>query len=72
MYVCLCNALTDADIKRAAAGAHRPAEVFAACSCRAQCGSCVKTVCALIGACLLEANDATAGTPGVQAIAKAA
>ena len=72
MYVCLCNALTDADIKQAAAGAQRPAEVFAACRCRAQCGSCVKTVCALIGLCLAEANDAMAGAQGVQVTAKAA
>jgi bacterioferritin-associated ferredoxin len=54
VYVCLCNALTDADIRLAAArdGLTRPAEVFAACRCRAQCGTCVRTVCGLIGTCL--------------------
>ena len=45
----LCNALTDADVRRAvlAGGARRPAEVFAACGCRAQCGSCVRALCDL-------------------------
>jgi bacterioferritin-associated ferredoxin len=49
MYVCVCNALTDADVRQAvlACGARRPAEVFAACGCRAQCGSCVRALCDL-------------------------
>jgi bacterioferritin-associated ferredoxin len=59
VYVCLCNALTDSDIRDAAmhGGAQRPAEVFAACRCRAQCGTCVRTVCALIGMCLRQPGD---------------
>jgi bacterioferritin-associated ferredoxin len=63
VYICLCNALTDADIRRAATadGARRPAEVFAACRCRAQCGTCVKSVCALLGLGLREARDAVSG-----------
>ncbi len=44
MYVCLCNALTDRQVKQAAAttGATKPSQVYAACGCRAQCGQCVK------------------------------
>ena len=44
MYICICNALTDRDIHRAATveGARRPLEVFAACRCRVQCGTCVR------------------------------
>jgi bacterioferritin-associated ferredoxin len=43
MYVCLCNALTDRDVSRASAqGACRPAEILAACNCRAQCGTCAR------------------------------
>lgn len=44
VYICICNALTDRDIHRAAtaAGARRPLEVFAACRCRVQCGTCVR------------------------------
>lgn len=58
MYVCICNALTDSDIKTAARdGANRPAEVFAACRCRAQCGTCVRAVCTILG--FKSAPDAT-------------
>jgi bacterioferritin-associated ferredoxin len=44
VYVCICNAITDGDIRRAATvdGARRTAEVYAACHCRAQCGACVR------------------------------
>jgi bacterioferritin-associated ferredoxin len=40
MYVCLCNALTDRQVKQAAAtaGTTKPSSVYAACGCRAQCG----------------------------------
>jgi bacterioferritin-associated ferredoxin len=46
VYVCLCNALSDAEVRRAATllGACRPAEVFHACGCRAQCGTCARTM----------------------------
>jgi bacterioferritin-associated ferredoxin len=46
LYICLCNALTDTDVRRAAiiSGARRPAEVFDACGCRAQCGTCAVTL----------------------------
>ena len=51
MYVCSCNALTDVQMRRVIDehGADRPAAVFAACNCRAQCGTCVPSVCALLG-----------------------
>ncbi|WP_431284459.1 (2Fe-2S)-binding protein [Humitalea sp. 24SJ18S-53] len=49
MYVCLCNALTDHHVRDAASeGAKRPAEVHAACGCRAQCGSCVKAMLTML------------------------
>jgi bacterioferritin-associated ferredoxin len=46
VYICICNALTERDIERATqeVGADRPAAVFAACRCRAQCGNCVRSV----------------------------
>jgi bacterioferritin-associated ferredoxin len=45
MYVCLCNALSDAQVDRAVRdGARRPRDVYAACGCRAQCGGCTKTI----------------------------
>jgi bacterioferritin-associated ferredoxin len=45
MYVCLCNQLTDRDVREAAtAGARRPSEVYRACGCAMRCGSCTRTL----------------------------
>jgi bacterioferritin-associated ferredoxin len=49
MFVCLCNALDDRQVRQAVRdGAHRPREVYAACGCRAQCGGCTKTLLGII------------------------
>ncbi|MDJ0389635.1 (2Fe-2S)-binding protein [Roseomonas sp. E05] len=49
MYVCLCNGLTDTQIRGAIdAGARRPKEVYAACNCSAQCGCCTGTMLSII------------------------
>jgi bacterioferritin-associated ferredoxin len=45
MYICLCNALTDHHVRAAArAGATRPSEIYRACGCAAQCGTCSANV----------------------------
>jgi bacterioferritin-associated ferredoxin len=50
VYVCLCNALTDRQVRQAAAdaGTTKPSSVYAACGCRAQCGQCVRALVALL------------------------
>ncbi|HTI01153.1 MAG TPA: (2Fe-2S)-binding protein [Acidisoma sp.] len=50
VYVCLCNALTDRQVKAAAEAANttKPSEVYAACGCRAQCGNCIKRLLHII------------------------
>jgi bacterioferritin-associated ferredoxin len=49
MYICLCNALTDGQIKDAlAAGAKKPRDVYAACNCAGQCGNCARTIQVMI------------------------
>ena len=50
VYVCLCNALTDRQVKQAAAslGSTKPSSVYAACGGRAQCGQCAKALVALL------------------------
>jgi len=49
MIVCLCNALSDAQLAEAIArGARRPHDVYAACSCKAQCGTCTRTILGLL------------------------
>jgi bacterioferritin-associated ferredoxin len=59
MVVCHCNHLTDRQVAAAiAAGAARPAEVYAGCGCGAQCGCCCKTILGML-------RDAPAGgAPG--------
>jgi bacterioferritin-associated ferredoxin len=49
MVVCHCNRLTAAQVVAAiAAGASRPAEVYAGCGCGAQCGCCCRTILDLL------------------------
>jgi bacterioferritin-associated ferredoxin len=49
MYVCLCNALTDAQLRAAAsAGAARVRDLYAGCGCEAQCGGCAASVLAIL------------------------
>lgn len=49
VYICLCHALTEADVRQAAAdGVQRAGEFYAACGCRAQCGSCARKVICLL------------------------
>ena len=49
MYVCICNALTEKQIREALAA--RPADVRAVYrhhDCKPQCGRCVAEVCAML------------------------
>jgi len=67
MYVCLCNALTDRQVRQAVAdGACRPREVYGACGCRAQCSSCARAMLATIrdaAAALAPGGRQTAAEP---------
>ncbi len=57
MYVCLCNALTDRDVRHhTAAGGLSVSMVYEACGCRPQCGKCV----AYVRQMLREGGDAAA------------
>jgi bacterioferritin-associated ferredoxin len=45
MYVCLCNALTDRDLRpHTASGSSSVSMVYRACGCQPQCGKCVPFV----------------------------
>lgn len=49
MYICICNALCERDVRRAIRdGAGRPRDVYAGCGCNAQCGCCTATILDLI------------------------
>ncbi len=44
MYICLCNALTDGDLRPHTGGACSVSMVYQACGCQPQCGKCVPFV----------------------------
>jgi bacterioferritin-associated ferredoxin len=49
MIICLCNALTDQQLSDAVVqGARRPRDVYAACACKAQCGTCTRAILCMI------------------------
>ena len=49
MYVCVCNGVTDRDIRQAAqAGCGSVAELTMRTGCGACCGSCVEMACQLL------------------------
>ncbi|GAA2085385.1 (2Fe-2S)-binding protein [Actinomadura alba] len=49
MYVCICHAVTEDDVRgRITAGAASVKEVRAACGMPPGCGSCTKRLCALV------------------------
>jgi len=44
MYVCLCNGLTDRDLRNSADGSCSVAMVYRSLGCEPQCGKCVPFV----------------------------
>jgi bacterioferritin-associated ferredoxin len=61
LYICLCNAITDTDIAQAVEqGAARPCEVYTACGCRAQCGSCARKIVTMLRSLLPAEPDLVA------------
>ena len=50
-YICLCNGITDEDVRRAVCcGARRPKEVYDSAGHRAQCGKCTRDILAILRA----------------------
>ena len=59
MYVCLCNGLTDAEVRDAAiAGAVRPSDVYRACGRVVDCGGCAPTLRRILNEAGRSAEDA--------------
>jgi bacterioferritin-associated ferredoxin len=49
MYVCICNAVTEHDVRSCmAAGAVSAKDVKSACGMKPGCGQCTKRLCALV------------------------
>ncbi|CAN3980222.1 (2Fe-2S)-binding protein [Kitasatospora purpeofusca] len=50
MYVCMCHAVTEDQVKRAIdAGADTPRRIAKGCKAGTDCGSCVRRIQALLG-----------------------
>jgi len=50
-YICLCNGITDEEVRRAVCcGARRPKEVYEAAGHRAQCGRCTRDILVILRA----------------------
>jgi bacterioferritin-associated ferredoxin len=50
MYVCMCHAVTEDQVKQAIdAGANSPRQVAQGCKAGTDCGSCVRRIQALLG-----------------------
>ncbi|HEU5156317.1 MAG TPA: (2Fe-2S)-binding protein [Streptosporangiaceae bacterium] len=55
MYVCVCHAVTEDEVReRAAAGATSAKAVRAACGMRPGCGACVRRISAVLAECAAE------------------
>lgn len=48
MYVCICNALKDRQIKAEASDVKSVGEVFRRCGARPQCGKCLPDIAKMI------------------------
>jgi bacterioferritin-associated ferredoxin len=73
VYVCLCNSVTESDIRQAvAAGCGGMTELTMRTGCGSTCGSCVPDACELLEeararlASLPEADDGVVAFPGIQ------
>jgi bacterioferritin-associated ferredoxin len=60
MYICLCNALTDRDVRAHSDSGCSVSMVYRALGCEPQCGKCVPLVCQM----LRQENAATADVGG--------
>ncbi len=61
MYVCLCNGITERDIRQAAtAGCRSMAELTMRTGCGAGCGSCIETASRLLEETVAEGEVARA------------
>jgi bacterioferritin-associated ferredoxin len=58
MYVCICNGVTDHQIREAASGVRSMAELTMRTGCGASCGTCLETASAILEASRAERDDA--------------
>jgi bacterioferritin-associated ferredoxin len=65
VYVCLCNGVTERDIRQAAeAGCRGMTELTMRTGCGASCGSCLPLACELLAQARVPDQDATTTAGG--------
>lgn len=69
MYVCICNALKERDVRRVAAACVTPGAVYRALGCAARCGRCVPTVRGILAESPAPRVDAPVAQPAAFALA---
>jgi bacterioferritin-associated ferredoxin len=71
MYVCICNALRERDVRRVAPDCGNAAEVYRALNCATRCGRCVPVVRSILAEPPAPQRnlDATATQPAAFAVA---
>ena len=66
MYVCLCNGVTEQDIRRAMdGGCASMSELTMRTGCGANCGCCVDVACAMLDESARRAGDNVIAFPAV-------
>jgi bacterioferritin-associated ferredoxin len=59
MYICICNALNDTQIRCAVeSGAKTPGQVYAGLGCAPRCGKCVTSIRHMVNEGTREQDDA--------------
>ena len=48
MYVCICNALKEAEARRVAPGCDAAHQIYGQLGCRPQCGRCIPTMTSIL------------------------
>lgn len=67
MYICLCNAITDRDVRAAASsGCTSVSDVYRHCGGQPQCGKCVPFVRAMLAAVELKQASVAVSLGGCQ------
>jgi len=62
MYVCICNALKESQVRLVAGSLSSPHELHPALGCRVRCGRCLPTIAGYVGQPNLDQSPAQ--TPG--------
>jgi len=67
MYVCICNAVTDSDIRNAVEdGVRNMKQLGQATGCSSTCGCCRETAIEVLQQALAESRDFRQMLPGIQ------